>query len=127
MRDIRAKWLTFYAEHLELAAKEIFGYVERMIIGTLIISAGAHVSSSEPAIVLFGYLRHGLGYRTVRDHTPCPEFPRRLLQACKAGLACRVPDRDDAVLLRPVRPVSPVDPRLSRRVADDNRPNRYAV
>jgi len=31
-----------------------------MIIGTLIVSAGAHVSSSEPAIALFGYLRHGL-------------------------------------------------------------------
>ena len=60
MRNIRAKWLTFYAEYLEQAAKEIFGYVEKMIIGTLIISAGAHVSSKEPAIVLFGYLRHGL-------------------------------------------------------------------
>jgi type IV secretory pathway VirB2 component (pilin) len=59
MRDIRAKWLTFYSEHLEQAAKEIFGYVDKMIIGTLIISAGAHVSSNEPAIVLFGYLRHG--------------------------------------------------------------------
>ena len=32
----------------------------KMIIGTLIVSAGAHVSRSEPAIVLFGYLRHGL-------------------------------------------------------------------
>jgi hypothetical protein len=31
-----------------------------MIVATLIISAGAHVSSNEPAIVLFGYLRHGL-------------------------------------------------------------------
>jgi len=36
-----------------------------MIIGTLIVSAGAHVSSSEPAIVLFGYLRHGLVGRGV--------------------------------------------------------------
>jgi hypothetical protein len=60
MRDIRAKWLTFYAEHLEQASEEIFSYVEKMIIATLIISAGAHVSSNEPAIVLFGYLRHGL-------------------------------------------------------------------
>jgi hypothetical protein len=66
MRDIRAKWLTFYAEHVEQAAKEIFGYVEKMIIGTLIISAGAHVSSNEPAIVLFGYLRHGLVGRGVQ-------------------------------------------------------------
>jgi hypothetical protein len=60
MPDIRSKWLTFYAEHLEQAAKEMFAYVEKMIIATLIISAGAHVSSTEPAIVLFGYLRHGL-------------------------------------------------------------------
>jgi hypothetical protein len=35
-------------------------YVEKMVIATLILSAGAHVSSNEPAIVLFGYLRHGL-------------------------------------------------------------------
>jgi hypothetical protein len=60
MGDLRSKWLTFYAEHVEPASKEIFGYVEKMIIGTLIVSAGAHVSSTEPAIVLFGYLRHGL-------------------------------------------------------------------
>jgi hypothetical protein len=31
----------------------------------LIISAGAHVSSTEPAIVLFGYLRHSLVGRGV--------------------------------------------------------------
>jgi hypothetical protein len=36
-----------------------------MVIGTLIISAGAHVSSNEPLIVLFGYLRHGLVGRGV--------------------------------------------------------------
>lgn len=65
MKDFRARWLTFYAEHVEQAAKEMFGYVEKMIIGTLIISAGAHVSSNEPAIVLFGYLRHGLVGRGV--------------------------------------------------------------
>ena len=29
-------------------------------IGRSTITAGAHVSSNEPAIVLFGYLRHGL-------------------------------------------------------------------
>ena len=63
--DIRDRWLRFYAEHLEQAAKEIFGYVEKMIVGTLIISAGAHVSSNEPAIVLFGYLRHSLVGRGV--------------------------------------------------------------
>jgi hypothetical protein len=60
MRDIKARWLAFYAEHLEQACTQIFGYVERMIVATLIISAGAHVSSNEPGIVLFGYLRHGL-------------------------------------------------------------------
>ena len=31
----------------------------------MIVSAGAHVSSTEPAIVLFGYLRHGLVGRGV--------------------------------------------------------------
>jgi hypothetical protein len=60
MGELRSKWLTFYAEHIEPATKEMFGYVEKMIIGTLIVSAGAHVSSNEPAIILFGYLRHGL-------------------------------------------------------------------
>jgi len=60
MADVRSRWLTFYAEHVEPASKEVFSYVERMIIGTLIVSAGAHVSSTEPLIVLFGYLRHGL-------------------------------------------------------------------
>jgi hypothetical protein len=65
MSDLRNRWLTLYAEHIEPASKEIFGYVEKMIIGTLIVSAGAHVSSNEPAIVLFGYLRHGLVGRGV--------------------------------------------------------------
>jgi hypothetical protein len=60
MRDLRTKWLNFYAAHIEQASKEMFGHVEKMIIGTLIVSAGAHISSNEPAIVLFGYLRHSL-------------------------------------------------------------------
>src|SRR4051794_8987385 len=60
MGALRGRWLTFYEEHVERASKEIFSHVEKMIIGTLIVSAGAHVSSTEPAIVLFGYLRHGL-------------------------------------------------------------------
>jgi hypothetical protein len=60
MNDIRAKWLSFYAARLEPVSKEMFGHVEKMIVATLIISAGAHVSSNEPAIILFGYLRHGL-------------------------------------------------------------------
>jgi hypothetical protein len=65
MGEIRAKWHTFYSGNLEHLSKELFSHVEKMIIGTLIISAGAHVSSTEPAIVLFGYLRHGLVGRGV--------------------------------------------------------------
>jgi hypothetical protein len=65
MGEIRVKWLAFYSENIEHLSKEIFSHVEKMIIGTLIVSAGAHVSSSEPAIVLFGYLRHGLVGRGV--------------------------------------------------------------
>src|SRR5258707_6890722 len=45
--------------------REMFGYVEKMVIATLVISAGEPVSSDEPAIVLFGYLRHGLTGRGV--------------------------------------------------------------
>jgi len=66
MHHMKTRWLAFYAEHLEPATKEMFGYVEKMIIGTLIISAGEHVSSNDPAIVLFGYLRHGLVGRGVQ-------------------------------------------------------------
>ena len=65
MPDIRSKWLTFYTEHVEQASKEIFGHVEKMIVATLVISAGAHVSSTDPAILLFGYLRHSLVGRGV--------------------------------------------------------------
>ena len=65
MQDVRSRWVAFYADHLEPATKEMFGYVEKMVIATLIISAGAHVSSNEPAIVLFGYLRHDLVGRGV--------------------------------------------------------------
>lgn len=65
MQDIRSKWLTFYAEHLEQVSKEMFSHVEKMIVATLIISAGAHVSSTDPAILLFGYLRHSLVGRGV--------------------------------------------------------------
>jgi len=65
MADIRARWLSFYSENLEPLSKELFSHVEKLIIGTLIVSAGAHVSSTEPAIELFGYLRHGLVGRGV--------------------------------------------------------------
>jgi len=60
MGGIKSRWHTFYSGNIEHLSKEIFSHVEKMIIGTLIVSAGAHVSSNEPAIVLFGYLRHGL-------------------------------------------------------------------
>ena len=105
MAEVRAKWLAFYSEHVEPVSKEIFSHVEKMIIGTLIVSAGAHVSSSEPAIVLFGYLRHGLvgrGVDVVRRHSPGAEFPRRPLQARQAQLAYCVPNRDGDPLCRPV-------------------------
>lgn len=65
MGEFRAKYLAFYASRIEPASREIFGYVEKMIIGTLIVSAGAHVSSADPAIELFGYLRHSLVGRGV--------------------------------------------------------------
>jgi len=52
--------MAFYSERIEPISKELFSHVEKLVIGTLIVSAGAHVSSTEPAIVLFGYLRHGL-------------------------------------------------------------------
>ena len=65
MAELRVKWLAFYAENVGPVYKEIVSHVEKMIIGTLIISAGAHVSSNEPAIQLFGYLRHSLVGRGV--------------------------------------------------------------
>ena len=65
MADIRDRWLAFYSGHLEQVSKELFSHVEKVIIGTLIVSAGAHVSSTDPAIELFGYLRHSLVGRGV--------------------------------------------------------------
>ena len=65
MPNVRSKWLAFYGEHVEVVSKEIFGHIEKMIVATLIISAGAHVSSEDPAILLFGYLRHSLVGRGV--------------------------------------------------------------
>ena len=65
MADIRDRWLAFYSGHVEQAYKEIFSHIEKVIIGTLIVSAGAHVSSDEPAIELFGYFRHSLVGRGV--------------------------------------------------------------
>lgn len=65
LQQVRANWLAFYAERVQPVSREIFSRVEKMIIGTLIVSAGAHASSTEPAIVLFGYLHHGLVGRGV--------------------------------------------------------------
>ena len=65
MEEPRAKWLTFYADNVEPFYKEMVAHIEKLIIGTLIVSAGAHVSSDEPSIQLFGYLRHSLVGRGV--------------------------------------------------------------
>ncbi len=60
MSDVKTRWLAFYDGHVGPATKEIFSHIEKMIIGTLIVSAGAHVAADEPLIALFGYLRHEL-------------------------------------------------------------------
>jgi hypothetical protein len=65
MAELRSKWIAFYADNVEPVYKESISHIEKMIIGTLIVSAGAHVSSDEPAIQLFGYLRHSLVGRGV--------------------------------------------------------------
>ena len=65
MADFESKWMTFYAEKVEPFYKEMVSHIEKLIIGTLIVSAGAHVSSEEPSIQLFGYLRHSLVGRGV--------------------------------------------------------------
>jgi len=65
MTELRIRWLAFYAANVEPLYKEIVSHIEKLIIGTLIVSAGAHVSSEEPAIQLFGYLRHSLVGRGV--------------------------------------------------------------
>jgi hypothetical protein len=65
MADFESKWMTFYAAKVEPFYKEMVSHIEKLIIGTLIVSAGAHVSSEEPSIQLFGYLRHSLVGRGV--------------------------------------------------------------
>ena len=65
MAELRAKWIAFYADNVEPVYTESISHIEKMIIGTLIVSAGAHVSSEEPSIQLFGYLRHSLVGRGV--------------------------------------------------------------
>src|SRR5689334_21870625 len=65
MADPRAKWLSFYADNIEPFYRELVSHIEKLIIGTLIVSAGGHVSSDEPTIQLFGYLRHSLVGRGV--------------------------------------------------------------
>jgi hypothetical protein len=65
MADFESKWMSFYAEKVEPFYKEMVSHIEKLIIGTLIVSAGAHVSSDEPSIQLFGYLRHSLVGRGV--------------------------------------------------------------
>lgn len=65
MQNARHRWHSFYEDNVEHVSKGLFSHIEKMIVGTLIVSAGAHVSSAEPAIELFGYLRHGLVGRGV--------------------------------------------------------------
>lgn len=65
MQNVKHRWHTFYQENVEGISKALFSHVEKMIVGTLIVSAGAHVSSTEPAIELFGYLHHSLVGRGV--------------------------------------------------------------
>ncbi|MDB5502933.1 MAG: hypothetical protein JWR89_2835 [Tardiphaga sp.] len=65
MGNVKQRWHELYDAHVAGAVSGLFGHVERIIVGTLIVSAGAHVSSNEPAIVLFGYLRHSLVGRGV--------------------------------------------------------------
>ena len=65
MNTHKSRWHAFYAAHVEESVHGVFGHVERIIIGTLIVSAGTHISTNEPAIMLFGYLRHSLVGRGV--------------------------------------------------------------
>jgi hypothetical protein len=60
MAEPRTKWLVFYTENIEPFFKGLVSHIEKIIIGTLVVSAGAHVSSNAPSIQLFGYLRHSL-------------------------------------------------------------------
>ena len=118
MAQVRAKWLAFYSEHVEPVSKEIFSHVEKLIIGTLIVSAGAHVSSSEPAIVLFGYLRHGLVGRGVMLFGVILlllNFVDGLYKLARLNwhIAYQIADGDP--LYRPVGAAHSAYPRLSRR------------
>jgi len=122
MQDVRSKWLTFYTDHIEQASKEIFGHVEKMIVATLIISAGAHVSSTDPAILLFGYLRHSLVGRGVELFGIILLFLNFLdgfYKLTKLSWACPVSDCHVHLLLRFECPIGPVDPSLSRRVRNE--------
>ena len=65
MNHYKSKWHSFYGERVEESVHAVFGHVERIIVGTMVVSAGSHVSTNEPAIMLFGYLRHGLVGRGV--------------------------------------------------------------
>jgi hypothetical protein len=120
MADFESKWMAFYAEKVEPFYKEMVSHIEKLIIGTLIVSAGAHVSSDEPSIQLFGYLRHSLVGRGVMLIGVIildigAEFHRRALQAREGKPAFGVADRDVVFLHRGVGSPDPAHPRLSRR------------
>lgn len=65
MNTLKSRWHAIYASHVEESVHGVFSHVERIIVGTLIVSAGIHISTDEPAIMLFGYLRHSLVGRGV--------------------------------------------------------------
>src|SRR5258708_3483155 len=50
MGGIKSRWHTFYSGNIEHLSKEIFSHVEKMIIGTLIVSAGAHAGNRRGSV-----------------------------------------------------------------------------
>jgi hypothetical protein len=89
MAQVRAKWLAFYSEHVEPVSKEIFSHVEKLIIGTLIVSAGAHVSSNragDRAVRLSAPWSRRPRRDVIRRYSPAAELRRRPLQARQGSI-----------------------------------------
>src|ERR1700730_2840627 len=57
MMNTDRTWLSFNSEHFEGGVRAVFSYVGNIVVATVIISAGAHVSGEVPSIALFGILR----------------------------------------------------------------------
>src|SRR5882672_10936453 len=121
MAEVRAKWLSFYAEHVEPLSKEIFSHVEKMIIGTLIVCRRPCVEHGavDRTLRILAPWSHRPRRHVVWRHSPAAEFLRRSLQARKAQLAYCVPSRDDDSLFRFVRTPDSAHPRFSRGVTGD--------